>query len=1047
MVPKQHTGRGFKGLSDYLLHDKKARTDERVEWTHTENMTVEHAHLAYREMSLTALNANTLKQEFGKALTGRKAQNPAYHLSLSWAKDQDPSREEMIAAGKDALKALGLERHQALFVCHNDEPQPHVHIMVNRVDRENGIMNTLSRSKRKLSAWAMKYEFSQGKILCEKRLESNRDLQQGKKPRHRDPVIREAWERSDSGKGFQAALAENGYVLAQGNKRVVVIDPQGKAINPGRELQGVKAAEIKARLSDLDQSLLPRVDEVKQRQEKAQQRVQGQERTVGKEEAREESVDRDRQNADWEQGIMDAAIAREESRDARQEFQRAAGDKKVEKIVKEMTRRQAVVAEWELSSALRDGGHDPGVLKALEQDGKILRLHDRETGKATDKFTTPEVREQERKVLDCAVRLGERRGWRVDEKTREAACEHRTLDAEQSAAAEHALSPEGLRVIQGRAGTGKSHTVGAVREALEAGDYRVIGLAPTNTVALDLKKDGFGEARTVHSLLWHIDRHRPEGKLDKNTVLVVDEAAMLDTKVTERLLHEAERGGSKVILVGDDRQLSSVVRGGMFSPVADRLGSAEISKVRRQNEAWDRQAAEAFAEGRFADGLEAYEQHGRISWEEDRDAAREALVRQWAKDTENGIGDRFVFAYTNEEAGRLNTALREIEIARGRVDPSRSVTVKTERFGTVELAQGDRVQFRSNDKRAGIVNGLLGTVQQAGPDGRVQVLAETGRTIEFSANDENRPEIQHGYAGTIYRGQGKTLDDAYLLHTRHWRDRTSYVALTRARDTAKLFVARDQARGVTALARQMGRAGDAGSSLQYATAAEIRRRETGKSRSAREAFAGAGRETGAQRPAVNRIEGKHQAAGKEKEAAEDRGRSPAPPDRARKIPVSGSVRGNFTQAGADRSEANDNSRRAELQNRQLEQRAEMERRQQREKIAMEERNKKYYSTTQDRRALAELEQRKRKTPEVEKRMEDLQRSLADAERRAEEQRGAFARRCEAESKQLSVLHEQQRDILERKLSGQQPERTAAREHTAERQRQGPSAGRGRERGR
>ncbi|MCP4282868.1 MAG: AAA family ATPase, partial [Gammaproteobacteria bacterium] len=826
MIPKGKSGRGFKGAANYLLHDKGgATTSKRVEWTQVENMRSDQSKRAWQEMLWTSNHAEELKRATGQKMTGRKAEKPVYHLSLSWAKDETPTQDEMIAAGKGALKSIGLEKHQALYVCHNDEPQPHIHILVNRVDHETGLMNTLSRSNRKLSAWAMKYELRQGKVLCEKRLENSHKLEQGNQPRHKDQNIKEAWERSDSGKAFEQALAEKGYVLAQGTKRIVVVDPYGKVMNPTRHLYGVKAADIRARLTDLDTAHLPKADAVRKLQIAAREAEDA--RTVGKEDKAggQQTFELDRHNAEGTTGILDIGSAKERSSDAREEFNLKSDAQKPDKILKHLTSHQAVFSVAELRAALKGNEQDAALVKTLEQDGKILRLHERETGEATDTFTTPEVRAHEQSVLDCAERLTNRPGWQIDEGSLEATSARRTLDAEQRAAMTHALSPKGLTVIEGRAGTGKSHTLGAVREALTANDYRVIGLAPTNTVAIDLQKDGFSEARTVHSLLWHIDHQRPEGNLDKNTVLVVDEAAMLDTNIMDRLLQEAERGKSKVILVGDDRQLASVSRGGMFGAITDRLGSAEITKVRRQREAWDRQAAQDFATGRFADGVEAYEQHGRIHWTADLEEARTALVKQWAKDTQDGIGNRFVFGYTNEEVDRLNQSLRQVEIERGRVDSSRSIEIETERFGTVQLAKGDRVQFRSNDKPQGIVNGLLGTVQQISADGAVQVRSDNGRSITFSAGDERCPEVQHGYAGTLYRGQGKTLDEAYLLHTYHWRDRPSYVAMTRARGAAKLFVARDQARGVTALVRQMGRSSDRGSSLQFSTAEDLQNRE------------------------------------------------------------------------------------------------------------------------------------------------------------------------------------------------------------------------------
>jgi ATP-dependent exoDNAse (exonuclease V) alpha subunit len=75
----------------------------------------------------------------------------------------------------------------------------------------------------------------------------------------------------------------------------------------------------------------------------------------------------------------------------------------------------------------------------------------------------------------------------------------------------------------------------------------------------------------------------------------------------------------------------------------------------------------------------------------------------------------------------------------------------------------------------------------------------------WAAANSKFPGFRHGYAGTIYRGQGKILDHTYLYHTQHWRRAASYVALTRQRESAKVFVARETARDARELAQQMAR--------------------------------------------------------------------------------------------------------------------------------------------------------------------------------------------------------------------------------------------------
>ena len=157
---------------------------ERVEWTETRNLATSEGERAGRIMAATAEASPELKRLAGVAATGRKLEKPVCHYSLSWAKDEKPNRQEMRWAAQESLKALGMERHQALVVSHRDG-QPHVHVIANRVDPESGKAAGLNRSKLKLSKWAEEYERVQGKIRCPQRERNNARRGQGKRVQDR----------------------------------------------------------------------------------------------------------------------------------------------------------------------------------------------------------------------------------------------------------------------------------------------------------------------------------------------------------------------------------------------------------------------------------------------------------------------------------------------------------------------------------------------------------------------------------------------------------------------------------------------------------------------------------------------------------------------------------------------------------------------------------------------------------------------------------------------------------------------------------------------
>jgi len=509
-----------------------------------------------------------------------------------------------------------------------------------------------------------------------------------------------------------------------------------------------------------------------------------------------------------------------------------------EQVLAALTRNNATFTERELNRYLAkhlgagpDGTPDAAQVQdisaakaAVMGHKDMLALHDRETGEAAERFTTGTVREQERAALaDGAAVAGAGHHRGVHTRHQEAALASRTLRDDQRAAFEHAVADGGLKLVEGRAGTGKSYTLAAVREAHKRAGHRVVGLAPTNAVAQDLKADGFTEAATVHSALFGLKNGRTNW--DRRTVVVVDEAAMLDSRVTGELLTEARRAGAKVILAGDDRQLASIERGGLFTELRQRHGAAEITEVTRQKVDWQRQAARDLAEGRFDTAVDSYDRHGAITWTADQDEARAALVARWKADTlADPKASRFVFAYTNADVSQVNAELRQVRRDRGELG-SPDVRFET-KHGAADFAVGDRVQFTDTDKKRHLYNGNAGVI--TGIDARTGQLTARldaatgapGREVTWAAAEFEG--FRHGYAGTIYKGQGKTLDHTYLLHTHHWRAAASYVALTRQRESAQVFVAEDTARDARQLARQMGRGEVRAASVAWTTADELR---------------------------------------------------------------------------------------------------------------------------------------------------------------------------------------------------------------------------------
>jgi AAA domain/TrwC relaxase len=173
-----------------------------------------------------------------------------------------------------------------------------------------------------------------------------------------------------------------------------------------------------------------------------------------------------------------------------------------------------------------------------------------------DRYSTPALLTLERQLVDGATqRAGERCAVVRPEIIRQV-LDHHTMAGEDQAAMVRDLTQggDGVDVVVGRAGSGKTWALGIAREAFELDGYQVHGCAPTGIVTVGLADEGFTDARTVDRLLLDLAKGRTE--LDARTVLVVDEAAMVATRKLAPLLAHAERAGAKVVLVGDGRQFA-----------------------------------------------------------------------------------------------------------------------------------------------------------------------------------------------------------------------------------------------------------------------------------------------------------------------------------------------------------------------------------------------------------------------------------------------------------------------------------------------------------
>jgi len=424
-------------------------------------------------------------------------------------------------------------------------------------------------------------------------------------------------------------------------------------------------------------------------------------------------------------------------------------------------------------------------------------------GRGEDRFTSRDMIATEQRLERSADSLAGMARHGVAEATRARALEAAegrglSLSAEQRGALEHITGKDGLASVVGYAGTGKSAMLGVAREAWEHQGYQVRGAALSGIAAENLEGGSAIPSRTIASLEYQWDQGRE--LLTNRDVLVIDEAGMIGTRQMERVLSAADRAGAKVVLVGDPEQLQAIEAGAAFRSVTERHGWAEITEIRRQHEDWQREATKALATGRTGEAIHAYERHGMVEAAETREQARSELVDRWdAQCTAAPDQTRIILTHTNAEVRDLNLAARDRLRDAGELGAD--VRLSVER-GARDFASGDRIMFLKNERGLGVKNGTLGKVEQVSAE-RLAVRLDDGRQVAFDLKDY--AHVDHGYAATIHKSQGVTVDRAHVLATPGMDRHSAYVALSRHRDGVQLHYGRDDFADQRRLVRTLSR--------------------------------------------------------------------------------------------------------------------------------------------------------------------------------------------------------------------------------------------------
>ena len=423
------------------------------------------------------------------------------------------------------------------------------------------------------------------------------------------------------------------------------------------------------------------------------------------------------------------------------------------------------------------------------------------TEEKAERYTTVDMLRSEKSMLALCDEL-DRRGVRGlhDSDAIVAACTRATLSQEQADAVRYLVRETGdLAMLEGWAGAGKSRLLGVAHARWQAEGRRVVGCALSGQAARVLAESaGLEEGRSIASLqfAWRKNQDR----LEQGDVLIVDEAGLVGTRQMEMLLGEVARARAKLVLVGDGEQLQAVEAGAPFRAMARLVGRVEVQGIRRQQEAWMREASASFAQGHTAAGLAAYAKHGCIvSHDSEATTVGSITDAYLAHEATSAPHTQVVLAYKREHVEALNLAIQTARREAGHV--AGQTMIETDK-GTLRLGVGDRVMLTKNHRRLGVQNGSLGTVEGFGLS-RLLVRTDAGTRLDLDLMKYNHLAL--GYAMTVHKSQGVTVDRSHVMASRAFDRHATYVAMTRHKSHVRMYFDRESFRDLGMLQKMLGR--------------------------------------------------------------------------------------------------------------------------------------------------------------------------------------------------------------------------------------------------
>ncbi|QCJ00937.1 Ti-type conjugative transfer relaxase TraA [Agrobacterium larrymoorei] len=456
-----------------------------------------------------------------------------------------------------------------------------------------------------------------------------------------------------------------------------------------------------------------------------------------------------------------------------------------------ITREKSVFDERDVAKVLHRYVDDPAAFQQLMLriilNPDVLRLQrdtiDFATGdKLPARYSTRAMIRLEATMARQAMWLSGKETHAVSEAALDATFRrHERLSDEQKAAIERIAGPARIAAVVGRAGAGKTTMMKAAREAWELAGYRVVGGALAGKAAEGLEKEAGIESRTLAS--WELRWNRGRDVLDAKTIFVMDEAGMVASKQMAGFVDAVVRVGAKIVLVGDPEQLQPIEAGAAFRAIVDRIGYAELETIYRQREDWMRRASLDLARGNVERALASYNSNARVTGERLKAEAVASLIADWNHDYDQ-TKTTLILAHLRRDVRMLNVMAREKLVERGIVGDGHVFKTAD---GIRQFDTGDQIVFLKNEGSLGVKNGMIGHVVEAASNRVVAVIGEGDQRRLVTVEQRFYNQLDHGYATTIHKSQGATVDRVKVLASLSLDRHLTYVAMTRHREDLQLY--------------------------------------------------------------------------------------------------------------------------------------------------------------------------------------------------------------------------------------------------------------------